>query len=379
MFKRIVKKSIKSKFFSGKIIIIAGARQVGKTTLALDLLKGLEAGEKTKIFNCDNPTDREFLADKNLDFLRNAVGEAKVVLIDEGQKVSTIGQTLKLLADHYKKEKQIVVTGSSSFNLLSSTEEPLTGRKKVFRLFPLSLEEIFPNKDLLTIQKQMESLLIYGSYPEVISESSFDEKIETLKELTSSYLYKDILEFQNIKNPEILTKLLKALALQIGHEVSYTELASVVGIDKNTVEVYIDLLEKNFIIFRLPPFFKNKRKEISKLRKIFFCDLGIRNAIINNFNLLIDRDDVGSLWENFMIIERIKYQNYHRIHANNYFWRTYDGAEIDFVEEREGKTFGYEFKWNKRKRKIAPPESWLLETGYSYEMITPDKILEFVL
>ena len=218
--------------------------------------------------------------------------------------------------------------------------------------------------------------MIYGSYPDVINKKTFNDKVEILKELTSSYLYQDVLAFQQIKNPEILRKLLKALALQIGSEVSYNELSNLLGIDKKTVEHYIDLLEKNFVIFKLSPYTKNKRREISKLKKIYFYDLGIRNSLINNFNLLDSRTDTGALFENFLVSERLKYRAYHQIHADQYFWRTYDGSEVDLVEEREGKLFGYEFKWSNKKR--LPPAAWIKYKNSSYTVINKNNLKKFV-
>jgi len=377
MYKRLISAQIKEKFFKGKVIIIVGARQTGKTTLALELFNEPGLKGKPRIFNCDNPTDRDLLANRDLEFLIQLVGDAETVFIDEGQKVETIGQTLKLLVDHYKDTKQILVTGSSSFNLLDKTEEALTGRKFVFNLFPLSVEEMFPERDLLAMEKQWNSLLIFGQYPEIAASPSFEEKKELLAGLASGYLYKDIFEFQKIKNPEILNKLLKALALQIGNEVSFNELSGLVGIDRRTVENYVDILEKSFVIFRLPPFSGNKRKEISKLRKIYFYDLGIRNAVINNYNFLEDRSDVGALWENFVISERIKFQNYHKIYVKNYFWRTYDGAEVDLVEERDGKLYGYEVKWGENKKNTPAPESWTEYTNF-YKVITPLSVLDIL-
>ncbi|MDD4358773.1 MAG: ATP-binding protein [Candidatus Pacebacteria bacterium] len=376
MYKRILEDTIKKKLFKGKAVIIMGARQTGKTTLSLEVIKSLK--KKMRIFNCDNPTDRDLLSNRDLEFLKKLVNDAEVIFIDEGQKVETLGQTLKLLVDYYKKEKQIIVTGSSSFNILDKTEEPLTGRKFVFNLFPLSLEEIYEEKDLLKILKEVELNLIYGNYPEVVDKKSLEEKQETIREISSSYLYKDILEFQKIKSSAVLNDLLRALALQIGSEISYREIASIIGVDKKTVESYIDILEKNFIIFRLHPYASNKRKIISKLKKVYFWDLGIRNAVINNFNLLNSRNDVGALWENFAIVERLKYQAYHNIYANNYFWRTYGGAEVDLIEEREGKLFAYEFKWNDRKK--ARKSSFLADHPNSlFNKITPKDVKGFIL
>ncbi len=378
MYSRILKSTIKQKFLKGKAIVIIGARQTGKTTLAQEIISDFKTTKTQRYFNGDNPTDRELLTNKDLEFLINLIGQADIIFIDEGQKITTIGQTVKLLVDHYKKNKQIVITGSSSIHLLEQTEEPLTGRKFVYTLFPLSLEERYPTKDFVKITKELESLLIFGSYPEVASLSSFEEKIELLKEINSSYLYKDIFEFQGVKHPDVITRLLKALALQIGSEVSLNELSNILTIDKKTVERYIDLLEKNFVIFRLPPYTKNKRREISKLKKIFFYDLGIRNAILQNFQFLDSRNDGGGLWENFMMVERLKYRAHHKIDANAYFWRTYDGQEVDLVEEQNGLLHGYEFKW-KEPKKTKPPGAWAADNSNTYKIISPNQLTGFVL
>ena len=300
------------------------------------------------------------LKNKDLEFLKQLVGNAKLIIVDEAQKVENIGNTLKLLVDYYKTKKQIIVTGSSSINLLDNTQEPLTGRKYVFNLFSLSLEEIYSG-NYLKMLKELKELLIFGTYPEVVSQPSFAEKKFLLRELASSSVYKDILAFQQIKSSDIIYNLLKALALQIGSQYSYLELSKKLGLDKNTVERYIDLLEKSYIIFRLKPFFKNKRKEISKLKKIYFYDVGVRNALINDFNLLENRNDVGALWKNFIIAERMKYRNYHQIDIEQYFWRSYDGQEVDLVEENNRKLSGYEIKWNETA-KTKKPLSW--EGGY---------------
>lgn len=377
MYKRIIKQKIKEKFFSGKVIVIVGARQTGKTTLGLELIKDYK--NEARIFNCDNPTDRELLSGQDLEFLKKLIGSARIVFIDEGQKVETIGQTLKLLVDYYKDKKQIIVTGSSSFNVLDKTQEPLTGRKFVFNLFALSLEEIYPAKNMLLIIKELETLLRYGSYPEIAAKDSFLKKEEAIREIAASYLYKDILEFQQVKSASVLTNLLKALALQIGCEISYTELSGLAGIDKKTVERYVDILEKNHIIFRLLPYAKNKRKIISKLRKAYFWDVGIRNAVINNFNPLAVRNDAGPLWENFIIAERLKYQAYHNIRCDNYFFRTYDGAEVDLVEEYGGIPKGYEFKWKSGGRKLVGSARWKEYKGSALKVITPKNLEGFVI
>ena len=376
MYNRIIEKGLKNSFFKGKIAIITGARQTGKTTLAMKLINEADSAQ-AKLFNGDNPGDRELLSNKSLEFLEKLIGGAKIVFIDEGQKIETIGQTLKLLVDKYKSEKQIIVTGSSSFNLLDKTEEPLTGRKIVFHLFPLSLEEIYPKKDLAEIIKNLEQYLVFGSYPEVTGKSSFAEKRKALVEISSSYLYKDILELRGIKKSGALVSLLKAISFQVGSEVSYTELANISGLNKKTVENYLDILEKNHIIFRLAPYAKNKRKIISKLKKIYFYDPGVRNAVINNFNLLSDRNDVGALWENYMAVERLKFQHYHEIYAENYFWRTYDGAEVDWVEEQNGKVLGFEFKWGEKKKK-RESIFWKEISAKPVKIITPRSMDGFV-
>jgi predicted AAA+ superfamily ATPase len=373
MYKRIIKNLILNKFFLGKAIIIIGARQVGKTTLTNFILEEKFKKDEIIKFNCDNPTDREKLNNKDLEQLQNLIGEKKIIFIDEAQKTESIGQTIKLLVDEYRNKKQVIATGSSSINLLDKTTEALTGRKFVFKLYPLSMEEIYPDKNILLFQKEIEERLVFGAYPELLKTKGAENKKEILEDIQSSSLFKDILEFQAVKNSSVLFSLLKALALQIGSEVSYNELANIVGLGKKTIERYIDLLEKNFIIFRLQPYAVNKRRTISKLRKVFFYDLGIRNAIINNFNALDSRSDKGALWENFMIVERLKFLENRRLRINRYFLRTYDGAEIDLIEEDGGKLEAYEFKFNNKKRNMKANVA-----GINYKIICPDNIKEFL-
>lgn len=380
MYSRIIKKAIISQFYSGKAIIITGPRQVGKTTLSLEIInekKGMNAGA-VRVFNCDNPTDRQQLNNKDIEFLRQIIGDARIVFIDEGQKVPSIGQTLKLLVDHYGATKQILVTGSSSIHLLNETAEPLTGRKYVHALFPLSLEEIHPDRNYLDVLKGVEERLVFGNYPDVLRQTSFEAKRRIIEELASSYLYKDILELRGIRHPDVLDNLLRALALQVGAEVSYSELSRLLGVQKATIERYIDLLEKSYVIFRLKPYTSNRRKEISKLKKIYFYDLGVRNALIQNFNFLNRRDDVLALWENFLIVERLKYRAYHSISANMFFWRTYDGSEVDLVEEREGKLFGYECKWNEQSKRRSAPALWADIPQSTFAIISKKDLQGFV-
>ncbi len=375
MIKRILKENIIQQAFRGQVLIIQGPRQVGKTTLALDIAKALKSKGAALIFNCDDPDHRSILENKGLEALKNTIGNAKVIFIDEGQKLSSIGQTLKLLADYYKKRVQVIVTGSSTINLLDKTQESLTGRKKVYTLYPVSAEEI--SKGAVIQRNRLESLLVYGSYPNVVTTRKKQDKVEILKELKTSYLYRDVFDFQGMKNADVFMNLVKALAYQIGNEVSYRELSNLLKIGYTTVERYVHILEQTFIIFHLPVFTRNKRRELSKLRKIYFYDLGIRNAVINNFNALAKRDDLGALWENFMVVERMKYREYHHVEANQYFWRTYDGSEVDLVEEREGRLYGYEFKWKPREyaRVLA---KWKEYKESSYQIITPDKLKGFI-
>lgn len=375
MIKRIIKDNILKHAFRGQVLIIQGPRQVGKTTLALELVKDLKSKGPSRIFNCDDPDHRELLENKGLEALKNTIGQAKIVFIDEGQKLSTIGQTLKLLADHYKKTVQVIVTGSSAINLLDRTQEALTGRKKVYTLYPISLEEA-AGGDIG--RSKLENLLVFGNYPHVVTARKKEDKIGSLKELKTSYLYRDVFDFQGMKNADVFMNLVKALAYQVGSEVSYTELANLLRINRATVDRYIHILEQSFIVFRLPVFTRNKRRELSKLRKIYFYDTGIRNAIINNFSSFDTRDDSGALWENFMVVERMKYREYHRIETNQYFWRTYDGSEVDLVEEREGRLYGFEFKWKPRQRPRVLTK-WNEYKGSSYKVITPDEMRGFVL
>jgi predicted AAA+ superfamily ATPase len=346
MINREIQSSIESKLFKSKLIIIYGARQVGKTTLLKKIGEKFE-GQSIYI-NCDEPDIRELLTDVTSTQLKNLVGNKKLVLIDEAQRVKNIGITLKLFVDQIK-EVQVIATGSSAFELSNIINEPLTGRKYEYHLYPISIRELNQNLSWLEVNRLLEERIIYGMYPEVILNPS--EKKPLLKEITRSYLFKDILSYEGIRKPEILEKLLIALAAQIGSEVSYNELANTVGIDKDTITKYIDILEKAFIVFRLPPFSKNLRTEITKMRKIYFYDTGIRNALITNFNNLQSRNDKGSLWENFMISEKLKMNKAIGIDAKSFFWRTSQQQEIDYIEDIDGNLHTYEFTFNEKKKK----------------------------
>ncbi|MFZ1720909.1 MAG: ATP-binding protein [Microgenomates group bacterium] len=373
MILREISKNIRDDFFKGKIIILTGARQVGKTTLVNTILDNTDDVCR---LNADDPTDKRTLEKYNFEDLDALFADKTIIFIDEAQKVQNIGTTLKLLVDHYKSSKQIIATGSSTLNLLSNTSEALTGRKFVHELYGLSVREISPELDALVLEKNLPLLLVYGSYPEVFT-SSVENKRRILIEITSSYLYQDILELENIRNPAVINKLLSAIALQLGSEVSLNELSSLTGLDVKTVERYIDLLEKNYVLFRLPPYYTNQRKTLSKLNKLYFYDLGVRNALINNYNQLELRADSGALWENFLMLERMKLRSYHALYANQYFWRTYGGAEVDLVEERSGSLFGYEFKWGGKK--VSAPASWLEYPNSTFEVINQENYLQFLL
>ncbi len=353
LIERTIRKHIENRMFKGKIIVVYGARQVGKTTLIRDI-EARYREKKPLYLNCDEPDIRMLLTRKTSTELKHTVGTHQLVLIDEAQRVPDIGLTLKLMADGFSNI-QVIATGSSSFELSSNVVEPLTGRKYEFYLFPLSVQELLSVETPVEFQRLMETRLILGMYPEIITKP--DESVELIRELAGSYLFKDVLSFRGLRSPEALERLLQALALQVGSEVSYNELSSIVGIDKKTVDVYIQILEKAFVIFRLKPFSRNLRNELKKLRKIYFFDTGIRNAVIRNLNPLHLRQDAGHLWENFLISERMKYNLNNKIHVNAYFWRTHQQQEIDYLEENAGVLSGFEMKWGRKKHRI--PKTFL--------------------
>ena len=341
-----------------KGLVIYGPRQVGKTTLVNDLLK--EFKWNTLILNGDQRGPWwELLISRELSKLTLLVSGYDTVFIDEAQRIPEIGLSLKILLDNFPKLK-IIVTGSSSLDLASKISEPLTGRIYSYKLFPISQKELRFANTSYEMETQIEERLIYGSYPEVFSLKSAQEKTKYLENLTNNYLYKDLLEFGDIRNSSKIHDLLKLLAFQIGSQVSISELSNALKINRTTVDRYIDLLEKSFIIFRLSGFSRNLRKEVTKMDKIFFYDTGIRNSMIGNLNLLNSRDDVGKLWENFLIVERMKKLSYEQKMFSQYFWRLSSGAEIDLIEETEGKLYSFEFKYGKKFAKT--PSSWTV--GY---------------
>ena len=371
MIKRELFQKLNEKFNKGKAIVLLGPRQVGKTTLINTCLEG-----KDFLFlNGDDPEIRNLLENTGVSKLRSIIGKNSLIFIDEAQRIKDIGLIAKMIIDQFK-EVQLLISGSSALEINQSTQEPLTGRKFEYQLFPISWEEFENHVGYLEANTQLEERLIYGMYPDVLNNRS--DAGEILKQLTTSYLYKDVLSITGIKKPELLDKLLKALALQIGSEVSYNELANLLQIDKNTVSKYIDLLEKAYIIFRLNSYSRNQRNEIKNNRKIYFYDNGIRNMIINNLNPLELRTDKGALWENFLISERIKLQQYNELYTNNYFWRTVQKQEIDFVEETNGQVTAYEFKWNS-KGKAKIPASFINLYNAIGKIIDKENFREFVM
>ncbi|HZL09114.1 MAG TPA: ATP-binding protein [Prolixibacteraceae bacterium] len=369
MFSRTLENTIKEKINSGKAIVLVGARQVGKTTLLKAILK-----EKEYLFlDADDPTTRSLLSNPNTEQIRTFIGDSKFIFLDEAQRIPGIGLTLKIITDQFK-DVQLFVSGSSSFDLGNELNEPLTGRKWEYEMFPISWEEYEKKIGFLKSEQQLENRLLYGFYPEVINNQGKER--ETLKNLVNSYLYRDILAFSDIRRPEVLEKLLQALALQMGSEVNYNELSQIVGINKVTVQKYIEILEKGYIVFRLNSFSRNLRNEIKQNRKIYFYDNGIRNMIIGNFSQLDLRIDKGALWENFLISERLKQNTYKDTFSKMYFWRTKQQQEIDLVEEINGEIVGYEFKWKNKKIKI--PDKFIETYKAKGILIDRNNFREFV-
>ena len=359
----------------GKVFVLYGPRRVGKTELIRKLIAGVEG----KVFTGtgDNQEVRELLSAQKLSQLQSAFGSYQLVFIDEAQRIPEIGFGLKLLIDHFP-EMIILVTGSSSFDLSNKIGEPLTGRNTLRTLFPVSVLELNEQFGGMYVLQKLEELLVYGAYPEVLNASSLDDKKEYLMSIRDSYLLKDVLELENVKNPSKLNDLLKLLAFQIGQEVSLNELSNNLSIAKQSVERYLDLLEKTFVIKKVGGFSRNLRKEIVKTARYYFWDNGIRNALINNFNPITQRDDLGMLWENFLFMERLKTKSYSRIFSNDYFWRTYDRQEIDLVEERDGKLYAFEFKW--KPKNVKAPKAW--QDAYpdaEYQVVSKENFLEFLI
>ncbi|KEO75709.1 ATP-binding protein [Anditalea andensis] len=375
MITRELEDKIISSCFNGKIIILLGPRQVGKTTLLKEIVRKLNVSSVW--FNADEADilDAFSSAVTSSQLIQLIGANNKLVIIDEAHQISDIGRKLKLIFDN-RPDIQIIATGSSAFDLQNQTAEPLTGRKNTFYLFPISFKETVNHTSLIEAKRLLDSRLIYGFYPEIVNNPGNEKEI--LVEIAQSYLYKDVLQMDSIRKPSHIEKLLKALAFQVGSEVSYHELAQLIGnIDTATVEKYLDLLEKAFVIFKLPAFSRNLRNEIKKGKKYYFFDNGIRNVLISNFSLPEMRLDKGALWENFLISERLKLNAYNRNYVNTYFWRTHDKAEIDYIEETDGMLNAFEFKWKEQKVKF--PASFLQAyPDHNTTVVTRKKFTEFV-
>ena len=359
----------------GKVLTIYGPRRVGKTSLVNQILKTFSG--KIYIGSGDDVSVRELLSSEDSQRIISSFTGYNLVFIDEAQLIPNIGTGLKILVDNLP-DLIIIASGSSSFDLADKLGEPLTGRQKIRTLFPISMIEIADMSGRMEIVKKLNEYLIFGTYPEILTSDNVTGKIEYLSTLRDAYLLKDILQLENLRNPSKLIDLLRLIAFQIGNEVSLNELSISLGLAKQTVERYLDILEKVFIIKRVQGFSRNLRKEITKNYRYYFWDNGIRNALINNFNEINIRSDVGMLWENFLFIERIKKQSYLQLFSNNYFWRTYDQKEIDFIEERNGRLYGFEFKWGRKKS--PSPKLWLdTYADSSFEIITKENFLDFIL
>jgi uncharacterized protein len=332
--------------------------------------------ENAEYINCELQEYQEVLSTTNSVLLKDFIGKKQLIVLDEAQHIENIGLTLKVLVDTFPRV-QFIATGSSSFDLSSKISEPLTGRLRQYLLLPLSTEELRQQFSLIDLQAMLPNILRFGLYPQVFTATG-DERIEELADISNNYLYKDILQFENLKKPYLISGLLKAIALQTGSEISYNELAQLTGTNVHTVKRYLELLEKNFIIFRLGSFSRNLRKEINKSQKFFFYDVGIRNTIIRNYNDCDLRTDTGGLWENFCIAERIKHNENHRNFANTYFWRTYDQKEIDYIEEAAGELKCFEFKYNPKTKSKIPAEFLTTYPGSSFSVITPKNFYELI-
>lgn len=361
---------------ANRALIIYGPRRVGKTTLLQNFLN--KTSLKYKLDSGDNIRIQELLGSQDFPRILEYAKGYELIVLDEAQLIPNIGMGIKILVDQVQGLK-VIATGSSSFDLANQVGEPLTGRKTTLILYPIAQLELLNEHNKYELKQNLESYLIFGSYPEVLIANSREEKIQVLEELVNSYIFKDILALQQVKGSKTLLDLLKLLAFQVGNEVSLNELATNLSIDVKTVSRYLDLLEKAFIIIRLTAFSRNLRSEVVSTSKYFFYDNGIRNAVISQFNALDSRNDTGGLWENFLVAERMKKRSYKRIHGYSYFWRTYGQKEIDFIEEREGKIFPYEFKWS-AKDKILPPKEWKLAypKAADFSVVTPDNYLDFI-
>ena len=372
----IIQRDIIDKFVKhledNKAIILMGARQVGKTTILKHLFKNKD---NVLWLNGDDSDTREILANSNQTILKSVIGNKKIIVIDEAQRIENIGLTLKILTDSTKIK--VIATGSASFDLSNKINEPLTGRKWEYNILPISFKEMVNHNGLLEEKRMLKHRMIFGYYPDVINNSG--DEIEILRNLSNSYLYKDILTFDKMKKSSKIEKLLQALAFQVGSEVSYTEISKLIGLNSQTVEKYIGILEDAYIIFRVNCLSRNLRNELKKSKKIYFYDNGVRNAIISQYNFFDFRQDKGALWENFLMSERQKYIENNGKHCNQFFWRTRQQQEIDYIEEKDGKLYAYEFKWNPLKKVRFTPTFSNAYPNSEFKVITEDNYLDFIL
>lgn len=374
---RDLKAVLDSKIGKGKVLLLIGPRQVGKTTLLKNILTSISSEKKVQFWNCDESDVRQFLSEANSAKLKSFVGNSDFIVIDEAQRVKDIGLTIKLLHDSFPNV-QLAVTGSSSLDLSNSINEPLTGRKFEYNLFPFSTNELVNHTSMLEEMRLLKNRLVYGFYPDVVNNPG--EEKEILTNIVNSYLYKDVFEFQDIRKSSVIEKLVQALALQVGSEVSFNELGNLLGIDTVTVQRYVDLLEKSYVIFHIRSFSRNVRNELKKSIKIYFYDNGVRNSVISNFSPVELRSDIGALWENFLISERIKNNAYHNKHAKYYFWRTTQKQEIDFIEEVDQNLFAYEIKYNPKKVNSKCPVTFSNNyPNVPFDVITSENYMDFVL
>lgn len=373
---RTIESKIKEWLFKKKIIVVYGARQTGKSTLVKRILT--DFGSDTSYFNADESTvKRLFTEAENHTALSKIIGGKKIIVIDGAQRIENIGLKLKILIDTFPHQ-QIIATGSSSFDLANKIAEPLTGRTVQFTLYPLSLNELAQIWEMREIMSQLENLLIYGSYPAIITASSLEQKTVLLKQLVSDYLYKDILSFNRVKKSEALIKLTESVSLQTGNEVSFNELANLLQVGKETVMSYLDILEQGFFLFKLTSYARNMRQEINRSRKIYLHDTGVRNALINNLNPISLRNDIGSIWENFIVSEFKKQQYWAGNISPLYFWRTYSQEEVDLIKDEGGKLRGFEIKWQKTRKR--PPKNWIgAYPSSTWQNITRDNYLDILL
>ena len=373
MIERRLKQLIIPRLFRGKAIVLTGPRQVGKTTLLKMLMA--ETDRKVLYWNCDEPDIRQKLSNSTSTQLKSETASAEIIMIDEAQRVPNIGVTLKLLVDNLP-DKQVIVTGSSALELSNSLNEPLTGRKYEYNMFPLSAEELIDHYNATEERRLLERRMLFGSYPEVVSRPG--EERETLTNLINSYLYKDVFTFQDVRKPEIIEQLLQALALQIGSEVSFNELSRLLGLNSQTVQRYVDLLEKSFVVFHLRSFSRNLRNELKKSRKIYFYDNGVRNAVLGDFKPLQLRNDTGPLWENYLVSERMKHNSYSLFYGKSYFWRTQQQQEVDYLEDIDGVLHAFEFKWSANKQPKLTETFAKNYPDHTFLIVNPENYQEFV-